>query len=101
MATLCRNWRGGFAVQISLASSPRPQFVAGRFKIGCGGFPEAMAAPGRASEQYITPLGLASILISLGFNGEARWPAIARPGIPVAGQPLESIKWPITMSIFS
>jgi hypothetical protein len=101
MASLCRNWRGDFAVQNSLASSTRLQFVAGLFKIRCRGFPEAMAAAGARLEQYITSAGLASILISLGFNEEAGWPAMTRPGNPVAGDPLESGRWPFTMSIFS
>jgi hypothetical protein len=101
MASLCRNWRGDFAAHISLASSTGLQFVAGLFKNRCRGFPEAMAAAGAPSEPYITSAGLPSILISLGFNEEAGWPAMTRPGNPVAGDLLERVRWPFTMSIFS
>src|ERR1700730_17670232 len=106
MASLCRIWRGDFAVQISYASSMRLYFVAG---ILCGGpfqestprFSEAIATAGARSEPHVTSVGFASILVSLGFNEEAGWPAIARPGSSVAGEPLGSGRWPFTMSIFS
>jgi hypothetical protein len=95
MASLCRIWRGDFAVQISL------YFVVGVFKNRRRGFPEAMAAARVRSEPHVTSIGLASILISLGFNEEARRPAIARPRYSVAGDLLERGRWPFTMSIFS
>jgi hypothetical protein len=99
MASLCRIWRGDFAVQISLASFMRLYFVAALFKNRRRDFPEAMAAAGARSKPHV--IGRASILISLGSNEEARWPAIARPGNSVADDPLESGQWPFTMSIFS
>jgi hypothetical protein len=60
-----------------------------------------MAAARVRSEPHVTSIGLASILISLGFNEEAGWPAMTRPGNPVAGDLLERVRWPFTMSIFS
>jgi hypothetical protein len=101
MASLCRNWCGDFAVQNSLASFTRLQFVAGLFKNRCRGFVEAMAAAGARAQQDIASAGRASNLISLGFNEEAGWPAMTRPSNPVAGDRLESGRWPFTMSISS
>lgn len=100
MASLCRNWRGDFAVQILLASSARLQFVAGLFKNRCRGFPEAMAAAGSRSEEYITSGGLASILISLGFNEGASWPAISRRVDP-SGRLQKTIPPPLVSLPFS
>ena len=101
MASLCRIWRGDFAVRISLPSSMRLYFGAALFQEPMRGFPEAMAAAGAHSEPHIASVALASILISLGFNEEAGRRGIARPGNPVAGDPLESLRWPFTMSISS
>ena len=131
MASLCRIWRGDFAVQISLALSMglhrvcvfgagllRPILPDSRRRepllrgsttyFPCRALEDLIEAPdcrerslhaGIDPSAFRKPLAsLASILISLGFNDEARWPAIARPGNRI---PLESGRWPFTMSIFS
>jgi hypothetical protein len=98
VSELARRFRGSNFARIFHAFT---EFVAGLFKNRCRGVPDAMAAAGARSEQHIISIALASILISLGFNVEAGWPAIARPGNPVAADLLGSVRWPVTMSISS